>query len=121
MSVTGLTISQVQGATVAELTVPSVLDGPVIDPIATALYDLVDEQAVRKLVVDFHNVSFLASQMIGILVALDNKARAIKGQVVLVGLRENLMKVFKITRLDKRLSFAKNEEGALRMLGIEPK
>ena len=121
MSTSGLVISKVQGATVAQLTVPSILDGHVIDSIGSALCEQVDDLACRKLIVDFSLVGFLASQMIGVLVALDNKARAIKGQVVLVGLRENLMKVFKITRLDKRLSFARDEAEALRILGIEPK
>lgn len=121
MSATGLVISKVQGATVVQLTVPSILEGQAIDSLASDLYTLVDEQACRKLIVDFHMVGFLASQMIGVLVALDSKARAIKGKVVLVGIRENLMKVFKITRLDKRLLFAADEGEALRMLGVDPK
>ena len=121
MSADGLVISKVQGATVVQLTVPSILDGAAIDSLGSALYALVDEQACRRLIVDFRLVGFLASQMIGVLVALDNKARSIKGKVILVGMRESLMKVFKITRLDKRLSFAADEGEALRALGIEPK
>ena len=121
MSASGLVISQLQGVAVAELTVPSILEGPVIESIGEALYALVDEQACRKVIVDFSKVGFLASQMIGVLVALDNKARAIKGKVVLVGMRENLMKVFKITRLDKRLAFAADESEAMRALGVEPR
>lgn len=121
MSGSGLVISHVQGATVAELIVPSILDGPVIESLASELYSLVDEQACRKLIVDFHAVGFLASQMIGVLVALNNKSNAIKGRLVLVGMRENLMKVFKITRLDKHLSFARDEGEALKVLGIQPK
>lgn len=117
MPASGLVISQVQGVTVVEITVPSILDGPVIDSLGAALYEIVDEQACRKLMVDFSKVGFLASQMIGVLVALDNKAREIKGKVVLVGMRESLMKVFRITRLDKRLAFAANESDARRILG----
>jgi len=120
MSASGLVISQVQGVTFAQLTIPSILDGPVIDALAETLYELVDAQARRRVVVDFTKVGFLASQMIGVLVALDNKAREIKGQVVLVGMRENLMKVFQITRLDKRLAFADTEADALRAMGVTP-
>jgi len=120
MPASGLVISHVQGVTVVELTVPSILEGPVIDSLGEALYAIVDEQACRKLMVDFSKVGFLASQMIGVLVALDNKARKIKGQVVLVGMRENLMKVFQITRLDKRLAFADDESAARRILGASP-
>ena len=118
MAVSGLVITEEQGVKFASLTAASILDGAVIDDIGSALYALVDEQACRKLVVDFRAVGFLASSMLGVLIALDNKSRAIKGTVVLCGLRPNLKKVFKITRLDKRLTFAEDETEAIRKLGV---
>ena len=63
-------------------------------------------------------MTFLASQMLGVLIALDNKSRQIKGKVVLCGLRPKLKKVFKITRLDKRLIFAEDEQEAMGKLGV---
>jgi anti-sigma B factor antagonist len=109
----GLIISGAQGVTVATLRVSSLLDGPTIEDVGKSLYELVDEKACRKLIVDFRAVGFLASQMLGVLVSLHRKSREIDGQVVLCGLRPNLMKIFTITRLDKILTFAKDESEAM--------
>ncbi len=109
----GLVISKVEGVTVASLRTASLLDEPTIDEIGRSLFELVDAQACRKLIVDFRAVSHLASQMLGVLVSLNHKSQAIKGKVVMCGLRPNLMKVFKITRLDKILTFADDESKAL--------
>ena len=108
-----LVVTDVQGVKFATLQSASILNGADIDAIGEALYELVDKQACRKLVVDFRAVSFLASQMLGVLIALDSKVRDINGKVVLCGLRPKLMKVFKITRLDKRLVFAADETDAI--------
>ncbi len=113
MAASGLVVTDVQGVKFATLRAASILTEADIDAIGEALYELVDKQACRKLVVDFRAVSFLASQMLGVLIALDSKAREIKGKVVLCGLRPKLMKVFKITRLDKRLIFANDETDAI--------
>ncbi len=115
MSGSGLVTSHVQGVTVVSVRVSSLLDTREIDDVGKALYEIVDGQACRKLIVDFSAVTFLASQMLGVLVSLDNKARAIKGKVVLCGLNRKIMEVFKITRLDKRLNMADDEPKAMGM------
>lgn len=107
-----IVINQAEGITVASIRMASITDGPSIEEIGRVLFDQVDNRDVKKLVVDFRTVSFLSSSMIGVLVQLDKKARSIDGQVVLCGLRESLMKIFKITRLDKMLTFAKDEKEA---------
>ena len=116
--VKGLVVSEVDGVTFAQLRSQSILDGVIIDDLGNALYALIDEQAVRKLVVDFRAVSFLASHMIGVLISLDQKARDIKGKVVLCGLKPKLMEVFKIMRLDKKLNFADDEAESVRQFDV---
>jgi len=110
----GLLITNVQGVTVARLQIASLLEEQAIDEVAKGLYELVDAKACRKLVVDFSSVSHMASRMLGALVSLNKKARQINGKVILCGIRPNLMKVFKITSLDKILDFAADETGAMR-------
>jgi anti-sigma B factor antagonist len=116
MSGSGLVISKVMDVTVATLHVPSLLDEQAIENIGKGLYELVDEQAIRKLVVDFRHVAALSSQMLGVLVSLNKRARAIKGKVVLCGMRHSLMKIFQVTRLDKIMAFAPDESAAVQML-----
>jgi len=112
----GIVITRVQGVTVAHLQAASILDLSAINEIGETLFRLVDEQACRKLIVDFQAVRFLSSQMIGVLISLHKKSAAIKGKVVLCGLRDDLMKVFRVARLDKVLRFADDESAGMHEL-----
>jgi len=109
----GLVITDVNDVTVVNFRDSSVLDSAAVDNIAKQLYELVDAQAKRKLVLDFTDVNFLSSQMIGVMVALHKKSCNIKGRFVICGLKPRLFEVFKITRLDKILDFAKDERQAI--------
>jgi anti-sigma B factor antagonist len=109
MAKSHLVISQETGVTVATLRTPSLVDELTIEAVGKELFALVDERAVTKLMVDFRSVSFLSSQMIGVLVSLHKKSREIDGELVLAGMRPSLKKVFEITRLDKIMTFAKDQ------------
>ena len=94
----------------------SVLDTVAIDDVAEELFELVDKQARRKLSLDFTEVQFLSSQMVGVLLSLYKKSRDIGGKFVICGLRDELMKVFKIMKLENILHFADNQEEAIALL-----
>jgi len=113
-----LLIHTIQDATVVNFRTPSILESLVIDAIARELYALVDEQAARKIVLDFGGVTFLASQAVGVLITLRKKADAIKGDVVICDMRDDIRRVFKIMNLSKLFVFFDTEEKALRSLGV---
>ena len=113
----GLMISNFGGVCVATFQDRSILDGMTVDAIAKKLHELVDEQAHRKVVLDFTAVRFLTSSMLSVLISLRGKCDAIKGQLVLVGFAPDLMKVFTVSRLDSLFVFAKDEAEAFRHLG----
>jgi anti-anti-sigma factor len=111
-----IVVSEAEGVTTVSLRMSSILDGPVIEDVGRVLFDLVENRAVDRLVVDFHSVSFLSSSMLGVLVSLQKKANAVKGHVVLSGLRPSLMKIFTITRLEKIFTFADDESKAVQKI-----
>jgi len=113
MPASGLVISQIQDVTIVDFRNTSILDGSAVEAIAGQLYPLADQQARRKILLDFSAVRFLSSQLVGVLLALHKKAKAIKGRFILCGLRPELHKVFKIMKLEKILEFADSEEEAL--------
>jgi anti-sigma B factor antagonist len=117
-SSSGLVVSEVKGVTVVGFQTASIMDLPAIEMIGGELYALVDQQARRKIVLDFSAVRFLSSQMLGVIILLQKKARLIGGRVVLCAMRPELMKVFQITKLDKILEFAPDERGALAKLDV---
>ena len=112
----GLVISDIYGVTNVLIEDMSLLDPISIESMGQQLYELVDAKAKRKVVVDFHRVRHLSSQMIGVVIELHKKSKAIKGNVVLCGLKGDVRKGFAITRLDKLLNIADDENDAMRML-----
>ena len=111
-----LVISQIEGVTMVDIQTGSLLEGGTVEYIARELYALADKQAKRKIVIDFQKVRFLSSTMLGVLVSLQKRLRAIKGNLVIVGLRPELRKIFHIMRLDKILAFADDEQQAITKL-----
>jgi len=118
MAASGLVINQIYGVVVVNFRNQSILDGASIDAIAADLYALVDQQAHRKVILDFTAVRFLSSQVIGTLLQVDKKIRAIKGKVVICGMKPNLFKIFETMNLHKVLTFAEDEEKAMRVLDV---
>ncbi len=118
MAASGLVINQIYGVVVVNFRNQSILDGASIDAIAADLYALVDEQAHRKMILDFTAVRFLSSQVIGTLLQVDKKIKAIKGKVVICGMKPNLYKVFETMNLHKVLTFAENEDKAMQALDV---
>jgi len=103
-------VSQIQGVTIVSFRDSSILDGIAVDAIGSDLYALIDEQARRKVLLDFSQVRFLSSTMMGVLLALHKKSSRIDGKIVICGLQRNLLKAFKVMRLDKLLELTDTEQ-----------
>ncbi|HQL53998.1 MAG: STAS domain-containing protein [Phycisphaerae bacterium] len=110
-------VQKMWDVTVVDFQEARLLEAQQIEAIAKELYRLVDEMDVKKLILDFGKVQFLASAAIGVLMNLHKKSTAIKGTVIICSLRKELMKVFEIMKLTKVLKFAANEDEALVQLG----
>ena len=65
------------------------------------------------MILDFSSVHSLSSQALGILLTLNSKAKAIGGSLALCGIRKELMKLFKITKLEGMFQFYKDDAAAL--------
>lgn len=113
-----LLIHPLRDVTVVNFADASILDAQQVQQIGQELFDLVDQQARRKIILDFENVRFLSSSALGVLITLRRKADAIKARVVFCNLRDDLRKVFKITNLEKMFEFYESEEKALSVFGV---
>ena len=99
-------------------TANAILDTLHIQQMGDELYELVDKQSRRKIVLDFADVKFLSSQALGVLLTMRRKADQVKGNVVITGLRKELQKVFTITNLEKLFTFYPDKEAALSDFGV---
>ncbi len=116
MSQTGLIISEAEDAVVVDFRNAAIMDSSSLRDVEDELYALVDEHKRDRVLLDFSAVRFLASRMLGMLVALHKKAGKIGGKVIICGLPPNLYRVFEVSGLDKVLHFAGNVEEGLAAL-----
>ncbi len=98
----------------------SILDVVTIQRIGRELYELVEQQNRKSIVLDFDSVRFLSSQALGVLLTLRRKAEKTGATVVLARLRAELARVFKITNLDKMFDFYDTIEKSLDRFGVKP-
>jgi anti-sigma B factor antagonist len=118
MPATGLVITFFQDLAIVTFEQPALTDARVIETLGTEIIALVDKQARRQIVLDFGRVRLLSSRMLGMLISLYKKSAAIKGRVILCGLAPALMEIFTITRMDKVMEFAEDQNKAMKLLGF---
>jgi anti-sigma B factor antagonist len=112
-----LNVHQFEGITVVEFTRASLMDTLELQQVGAELYQLVDEQDLRQIVLDFEKVQFVSSQAIGILMGLHNRLAALKkSALVLCSLSERLKELLTITRLDRVLKIKPSQREAVRSL-----
>ena len=114
----GLVMVPMQDLVLVDFQHARILDAPVIEAIGRELYALVDQQARTKIILDFAKVQFLSSQMLGVIITLHKKSAAIKGRVVLCGLRPELLKIFTIMKIDKLMRIVGTERDAMTAVGF---
>jgi len=114
----GLNIQTIKNVTVVSFVESAIIDAPKIEQLAQQLYELVDEQNRKHMILDFSEVKFMGSQTLGVLINLNKKIEQIKGTMVICSLRKDLRKLFSITRLDRMFKFCQHEEAALNSFGV---
>ena len=109
-----LTVQTIDKATVVEFRTPSLMDPIDLQNISEHLYELVDKQDKRQIVMDFEKVQYLSSQAIGIVLNMNKKLGSLKNsQLVLCGVGPKLMELIKITRLDRVLKIKPTQKEAI--------
>ena len=112
-----LLIQREMDITVVDLQDARILDVNQIESIGEQLFKLVDKMDRKKLLLDFSKVRHMGSAAIGMIISLNEKSKAIKGTLVISGVRPDVMKIFTIMRLHKLLKFAPNLNDAKAQFG----
>ncbi len=100
----------VEGRTVLE--VAGEIDVYTAPQLRERLIALVDD-GVRKVIVDLSRVEFLDSTGLGVLVGGLKRLRSVGGDLVLVCAHERLLKIFRITGLDRVFTLHETVEDAV--------
>src|SRR5271166_5655354 len=78
-----------------------------------SLYGLIEQQGVRKLVLDFDEVRVLTSAPIGMLVNLRSKLGAVGGMLVLCHVSPDIREILQLTSVEGLFSIVGTEQDAI--------
>ena len=87
-----------------------------VEKIAKTLRELVQDHDGCRMVVDFSNVCFFSSQMLGLLVDIWRRMKERGGTLLVSGINPQMTRVFRITHLDKLFEFYENTDTAVASL-----
>jgi len=76
------------------------------------LHELLEKSTEQLVIVDFHDVKFMASSALGTLIQLNKKCKEFKIKLKLSGICPEIFEVFKITKLHKVFDIEKDEPAA---------
>ena len=90
-----------------------ILDDTVLDEIRTEVTQLIGKASGPDVLLDFSNVEFMSSAMLGLLGQLHRKISSGHGRLKMCSIRPEILTVCKITNLDKLFSIHKDAPTAL--------
>jgi anti-sigma B factor antagonist len=105
-------LEQRGGWTVLHLLEASLMSPAVIDALGAHVERLLGE-GKKDLVLDFAQVQYISSSMIGVLVGARQSVSKTGGRLVLAGLNPRLRELLKITRMEKMFTQAPDVETAV--------
>lgn len=108
-----LEVEPIGDVTVVNFVDRKILDEQNIQVIGDQLFSLVDQEGLRKLLLNFSNVEYLSSAALGKLITLNKKLQAAGGRLILCNIDPQIYEVFEITKLDKFFNIQKEEQSAL--------
>jgi len=106
-------VETVGGVTVASFADTELVAEQVIEEVSGQLDSLADGVGLDRVVLNFREVRFMSSSMLGVLLKFSKKVKASDGQLKLCCIAPHLKEVFKITKFDRILEIFDDETEAL--------
>src|SRR5262249_31813412 len=107
-----LQLSEVGDVTVVRFVDRKILDEANIQELGQELFQLIEEEDRKNLLLNFSSVEFLSSAALGKLITLDRKVKAHSGKLKLSNIRPEIYEVFAITKLNKLFDIKDDEADA---------
>ena len=108
-----LEVEDAGDVTVVNFVDKKILEEQSIQAIGDQLFELVDSEGRKKMVLNFTNVEYLSSAALGKIIALNNRVKKAGGKLALCKIRPDIKEVFTITKLDKIIKIVDDEQAAI--------
>jgi len=111
-----INVEYAENVTITTFTSESILEEKDIQALRESIMSVIEQAERINLILDFCNVRFLSSAVLGLLIRISKKIYERDGQLRLCNINPKIHEVFKITRLTKIFDIYKDTEDAVESL-----
>jgi anti-sigma B factor antagonist len=109
-----ISVEYAGNATVVKFTDEKILEEKDIKALQDSILPIIESASGQiNLVLDFGNVRFLSSAVLGLLIRISKRIYECEGQLKLCNISPKIYEIFKITRLTKTFDIYDSIEGAI--------
>jgi anti-sigma B factor antagonist len=109
-----------QGVEVLVVRAADIYQAEVIEDLRRELRRAVEASQATRFVLDLSNVKFLSSSALGIILSVQRRVVQRKGELMLAGIREGVLELFGITKLDTVFPIYKDAASAVEAFRRHP-
>lgn len=109
-------VEYVENATIIRFTDEKILEEKDINSLQESIMSVIEQTEHINLILDFSNVKFLSSAVLGLLIRISKRIYEHDGRLRLCNIDPKIYEIFKITRLTKTFDIYKNVESAVKDL-----
>jgi anti-sigma B factor antagonist len=113
-----ISVEYAENATIVTFTDEKILEEKDVQALQESIMSVIEQAERINLILDFCNVRFLSSAVLGLLIRISKKVYERDGQLKLCSINPNIYKIFKITRLTKIFDIYQDIESAVESLSI---
>ena len=111
-----IVVEYVEETAIVLLTDEKILEEKDIKALEQSIIPIVDQNEGKGIIIDFSNVMFFSSSVLGLLIRISKKIYELDGQLRLCSINPKIFEIFKITRLDKVFDICDDRAKALRSM-----
>lgn len=109
-------VEYTENATIIRFTDEKILEEKDINSLQESIMSVIEQAERINLILDFSNVKFLSSAVLGLLIRISKRIYEHDGRLRLCNIDPKIYEIFKITRLTKTFDIYKNVESAVKDL-----
>jgi len=107
-----ISVEYAGNATIVNFTDEKILEERDIKALQESIMSVIEQAERINLILDFGNVRFLSSAVLGLLIRISKRIYEHDGQLKLCSINPKIYEIFKITRLTKTFDIYKDVESA---------
>ena len=111
-----ISVDYIANAVIIGFTDEKILEQHDINALSDSINSVIEQAEKINLILDFTNVKFLSSAVLGLLIRISKRIYESEGQLRLCNIEPKIYEIFKITRLTKTFDIYDDVQGALKSL-----